>query len=61
MVDQKNKFSPIGIVTEYICEAQHDDAAKHKVLDGQVSLVYISPESIVLNKKYRRMLLSPFY
>lgn len=61
MRDQKNTFSPRRVITEYTCETQHDDCAKSKVLDGQIPLVYVSPESLIMNRKYRKMLLSPQY
>lgn len=61
MIDQSRKFSPKGLSAEYICETQHDKSVRQKVLNGEVQLVYISPESIILNKTYRRMLLTPAY
>ena len=61
MVDQQSKFSPKGLSTEYVGEAQPDLAVKRKVLNGDVQLVYISPECLIMNKTYRSMLLSPQY
>lgn len=45
MVDQYSKFSLKGLSTEYVDEAQCDLDVKHKVLRGDVRLVYILPES----------------
>jgi len=61
MVDQQSKFSPKGLSTEYVGEAQPDLAVKRKVLNGDVQLVYISPECLIMNKTYRSMLLLPQY
>ena len=61
MVDQHNKFSPKRLSTEYVGESQRDPDVKRRVLSGDVQLVYISPESLILNKAYRSMLLSPQY
>ena len=52
MVDQQSKFSPKGLSTEYVGEAQRDLAVKCKVLNGDVQLVYISPESLIMNNTY---------
>lgn len=60
MMDQKSKFVPMGIQTEFVAE-QSDEEAVKKVLSGQVQLVYISPESIIGNTKFRNMLLSSAY
>lgn len=61
MMDQKAKFSPKGIVTEFVGEEQTDDSAIKKVLRGAVQLLYISPESLVCNPMFRNMILSPVY
>ena len=42
-------------------EAQTDLSRKKKVLNGDVQLVFITPENIIENKVYREMLLSPIY
>ena len=55
MMDQKAKFLPKGIVTEFVGEEQTDDSAIEKVLRGAVQLLYISPENLVCN---RNMILS---
>ena len=60
MIDQKNKFVPCGIITEYVGESQdaYDPEAVERVLKGNVQLVFITPESIICNSRYRSMLLS---
>ena len=56
MVDQKKNFVPTGLSVEFVGEAQDDDAAIRRVLKGNVQLVYISPENILNNKRFRDML-----
>ena len=45
MMDQRQKFVPKGLRVEFVGEAQKDDAVCINVLNGDVQLVYISPES----------------
>ena len=61
MMDQRNKFTQLGISAEFVGEAQTDEAVVLRILHGAVQLVYISPESIMCNPKYRRMLSSEKY
>ena len=61
MMDQHSKYSPRGLCTKFIGEAQHDTKARQRVLDGEAHLIFITPESIMQNKAYRDMLLSPPY
>ena len=61
MMDQRSKFSLQGITTDFVGEDQHDDDAIKKVLKGLVQLVYISPESLHTNTRYRNMFLSQVY
>lgn len=61
MMDQRAKFTPRGLATEFVGEAQSDHAAERKVLRGEVQLVFITPESIIGNALYRDMLLSTKY
>ena len=60
MMDQKSKFVPMGIQAEFVAE-QSDEEAVKRVLNGQAQLVYISPESIIGNTRFRSMLLSAIY
>ncbi len=60
-MDQTAKYSPRGLSTEFVGESQVDSEATRRVLEGRVQLVYISPESIINNSSFRRMLLSPRY
>ena len=60
-MDQKNKFVPRRIKAEYVGEAQEDARAISTVLRGEAQLLFISPESILMNIKYRNMLLSKSY
>ena len=61
MLDQKNKFLEKGIDVEFVGEAQEDEKAIEKIINGQVQLVYISPENLVENRLYRNMLRSTVY
>ena len=61
MMDQCAKYYDTGLSVEFIGEAQTDKLRKEQVLQGNVQLVYATPESIIENRKYREMLLSPPY
>ena len=61
MMDQKVKFSTYGLTAEFVGEAQTDVAASERVIKGKVQLIYISPENIICNRKYRHMLMSSVY
>ena len=61
MMDQKEKFLSLGLRVEFVGEAQTDKAASRCVINGEVQLVYISPENILRNPKYRQMLMSAIY
>ena len=61
MMDQQAKFSPMGVSTEFVGEIQENQVVIKKVLSGNVQLVYISPEAILKNHKYRQMLMSDSY
>ena len=60
MMDQRSRFIEMGISTEFIAEQSEEEAVK-KVLNGEIQLVYISPERLIGNAKYRAMFLSPIY
>ena len=42
MMDQTSKYSPKGLSTEFVGEAQTDSDVIRRVLKGQVQLLYIS-------------------
>ena len=52
MIDQKEKFVQRGLRVEFVGEAQKEKNATTVVLNGDIQLVYISPESLLLNCKY---------
>jgi len=60
-MDQRTKYSHTGLDVEFIGEAQTDRLCKKRVLAGKVQLVYVTPESILDNRIFREMLLSPPY
>ena len=60
-MDQTSKFSPQGIATDFVGEAQMDSEATRRVLRGLTQLVFISPESIIINPCFRNMLMSARY
>ena len=61
MVDQQEKFAERGIKAEFVGEAQIDEAVVTRVLLGDVQLLYISPENLLNNPKFRSMLLTAKY
>ena len=61
MIDQKSKFLQRGLKVEFIGEAQTDENAIMNVLNGDIQLVCISPESLLLNQRYRSMLTTKSY
>ena len=61
IIEQRKKFTAKGVKTEFVGEAQIDNSAKDCVVKGQVQLVYISPENLLYNSRYRSMLSSPVY
>ena len=60
-MDQKAKFTPRGVVAEFVGEAQEDQSTNSRVLQGKVQFIFISPESLLHNRMYRSMLLSDTY
>ena len=61
MMDQHLKFLSLGLSTEFVCEIQTDKSVIRKVLNGEVQLVYITPENVIDNPMYRNMLVSEKY
>lgn len=61
MVEQTAKFNSLGIVAEFVGEAQTNPDARRRVLRGEVQVVLISPENVILNSSYRNMFLSEKY
>ena len=53
MLDQKNKFLQKGNDVEFVGEAQEDKKTIEKIINGQVQLVYISPENLLENRHYQ--------
>ena len=50
-----------GITVEFVGDAQDSGVATNSVLRGDVQLVYISPESILNNRRFRNMLQNSKY
>ena len=46
MREQTAKFSALRINAEFVGEEQTDPTARHRVINGQVQLVFISPENL---------------
>ena len=57
--DQKAKFSPRGLRTEYV--GDDDKSAYEAVKAGDCQLVYMTPESLFSNPDWWEMLRSPVY
>ena len=60
-MDQREKFVLKGISAEFIGEAQDDEDAVKRVVQGSVQLVFITPESLICNPVYRNMLATKHY
>lgn len=58
MMDQRDKFTSYGLTAEFVGEGQK---AERKILKGECQLVFITPEAILHNEKFRNMLLSTTY
>ena len=56
MIDQTKRFQGRGIRVDFVGEGQVDDEVVMAVISGQVQLVYISPENILLNYRFRSMI-----
>lgn len=50
MLDQRQRFTPTGLSVDFVGEAQTDNDVRSRVVNGDVQLVYISPESILNTK-----------
>ena len=61
MFDQKKRFSSMGLSTEFVGSAQDDPVATTRVLNGTIQLVFISPENLLNNKKFRIMFEKDIY
>ena len=61
MLDQKEKFTFMGLIAEFVGSTQDDSDVTKNVLSGKVQLVYISPESVLNNKKFRAMFQREIY
>ena len=70
MIDQKQKFVPWGINVEFVPwginvefvgQCQSNETAVVSVIQREVQLVHINPESLLCNKSYRTMLQNARY
>ena len=61
MIEQCEKFTTTSLSTELLGEAQMSKEATYRMERGEVQLVYISPESIICNPRYRGMLISDVF
>ncbi len=61
MMDQIAKYRACGLNAEYIGYTQTSAQVKRAVLNGEVQLVFFTPESIILNRTFRGMVLSSVY
>ena len=60
-MDLTEKLQGRGINAAYVGEQQKDWHETRRVLEGNVEIAFISPESIVRNKAFRDMLRSEAY
>ena len=61
MMDQRAKYAPRGLAIEMVGETQQDVDVMQRVQDGKYQLVYVSPEAIIGDSRWREMLHSPAY
>ena len=61
MMEQKMRFSHLGFSAEFFGELQTDPKSIRNVEEGNVQLLYVSPESILRNPRWREMILSSVY
>lgn len=61
MIDQRAKFQSLGVRSELVGEAQTDKEVEKKVIKGEYQIVFITPASIIENRRFRSMLLSDEY
>ena len=61
MEDQVKKYSARGLQAAFVGKAQKDDYIKDDIVNGKYQLVYMSPESMLLNLKWREMFRSEVY
>lgn len=61
MMDQRRAFLLRGVVAEFVGESQTDRDVVKSIVHGDVPLVLISPENIILNPLFYNMLLSQTY
>ena len=61
MFDQKERFSSMGLSTEFVGSAQDDPVATTAVLNGTIQLVFISPENLLNNRKFCTMFEKDIY
>jgi len=55
------KYADLGLITEFVGENESDPSITQRVIAGQVQLVFITPENLLLNRKFREMLCQQVY
>ena len=55
MLDQHSKFVPRGLQAEFVGEIETDVTRKEKVIEGRIQLVFITPDNLIENRRYRKM------
>ena len=61
MMEQRSKFSKLGLCCEYVGQPQQDMESMANVQKGYVQLLFASPESILCNPQWRDLLHLPIY
>ena len=62
MEDQKARFSPRGLVTEFVGGVRNENTTTYQtVIDGKCQLIYMTPESLFGNPTWWKMLQSSVY
>jgi len=60
MMDQR-RFSDIGLTVDFVGEMQEDEKALMAIYEGRCQVVYICPEKLIINLRWREMLRSKVY
>ena len=61
MEDQVSKYRARGLQVAFVGKVQKDEAVREGVAKGNYQLVYMSPEAMLLNLKWKEMFCSDVY
>ena len=61
MADQVGKYTARGLKATLVGKAQNSEAVREAVTNGEYQLVYMSPEAMLLNLRWRELFCSDLY